>query len=155
MPLAPIDDAAKPSPGRPVRKSSVRRPRGTDVGFAGYETQTFTAGIMQRLDAIQGAPAQESHIAMEPSEEDYFNYYDRETDFAAGAPVEETLQVAELKRVLDEEAAHQMEGIEGEPTETIWDGEGKGKGKEGVLAPNVDQEQVEGDWFDGTDVEEG
>jgi hypothetical protein len=154
MPLAPIDDEAKVPPGRPVRKSSVRRARGTDVGFAGYETQTFTAGIMQRLDAIQGAvPAEESPVEMEPLEEDYFNFYDR--DSAPGAPVEETLQVAELKRVLDEEVAHQMEGIEGQVEESVWDGEGKGKGKEGVLAPNVDQEKVEGEWFDGIDAEEG
>ena len=111
---------------------------------------------MQRLDAIQGAsPAKESSSEREVVEEDYFNYYPRETDFGAGLPAEDTLQVAELTRVLDEEVAHQMEGIEGENSEIIWDGEGKGKGKEGVLAFNVDQEQVEGEWFDGTDVEEG
>lgn len=156
MPLAPIDDDVKATTGRPVRKSSIKRARGTDVGLAGYETQSFTAGIMQRLDAIQSAsPAKQSPVEREVVEEDYFNYYPRETDFGAGVPAEDTLQVAELTRVLDEEVAHQMEGIEGENSETIWAGEGKGKGKEGVLAFNVDQEQVEGEWFDGTDVEEG
>lgn len=168
LPLASIHDSETDDHGKalavenksgPVRKLSMRRGRGTDVGFAGYGAQAFTAGIMQRLDSVErDFAAQEDPVAVqaEPREEDYFNYYDREPDFSLGSAVDDTLQVQELKRALDEEVALQMEGVEGQVVmDVVSDVEGKGKGKEGVLQPDVDQEKVEGEWFDGIAPEEG
>jgi hypothetical protein len=109
---------------------------------------------MQRLDAVVRDDSADAPVAeAEAKEEDYFNYYDREQDFTAAA--EDTLQVQELKRALDEEVAL-MEGVEAHDVmDVVAEVEGKGKGKEGFLQPDVDQEKVEGEWFDGIAPEEG
>ncbi|KAJ9114341.1 hypothetical protein QFC20_001482 [Naganishia adeliensis] len=157
LPLASIHDEGSGQGKRtgPVRKLSLRRGRGTDVGFSGYGAEQFTAGIMQRLDAVvQDDSADVPVVQAEPREEDYFNYYDREQALALGAAADDTLQVQELKRALVEEVAA-MEGVEAHNVmDVVAELEGKGKGKEGVLQADVDQEKVEGEWFDGFAAEE-
>ncbi|KAJ9111716.1 hypothetical protein QFC19_001076 [Naganishia cerealis] len=147
----------KPSLGRRV---SIRRGRGTDIGFAGYEHATFTAGIMQRLEALHPTDAAMTDLDVaaphqtEGSQEDYFNYHDRESDPARGIAAEETLQMQELKRALDVEAAHQHEQMDGVVSEIPLLLDGETMGKEGVLQPDVAQEEVEGAWFDGVATEQ-
>ncbi|KAJ9102600.1 hypothetical protein QFC21_003001 [Naganishia friedmannii] len=165
VPLPSIDDdefegkgkgvafGNKPSLGRRV---SVRRGRGTDIGFAGYEHATFTAGIMQRLDALHPDDASKEEFAMaapprlELPEQDYFNYYDRDSDATL---VDNTWQVEELDRALEVEAIHQHEEMDGVVPEvaTLYDVEAKAKS---VLQPDVAQEEVEGEWFDGFNAEQ-
>jgi hypothetical protein len=166
IPLPSINDDEVEGKGKGVapgnksslgRRVSVRRGRGTDIGFAGYEHATFTAGIMQRLDALHpdDAEKEDSSMAAPPRlelpEEDYFNYYDRDSGLA---PVEDTLQVQELDRALEVEAIHQHEEMDGVVPEvaTLYDVETKGKA---VLQPDVPQEDVEGEWFDGVAAEQG
>lgn len=165
VPLPSIDDdeiggkgkgvapGNKPSLGRRV---SVRRGRGTDIGFGGYEHATFTAGIMQRLDALHPDEAAEdlgmaALPRLEAPAQDYFNYYDRASN---PTPVEDALQVEELDRALEVEAIHQHEEMDGVVPEaaTLYEVEVKGKG---LLQPDVAQEEVEGEWFDGVTTEQG
>lgn len=159
LPLASIHDteveAQDKKPG-PSRKLSLRRGRGTDVGFAGYGAEAFTAGIMQRLDAVVRNDSADAPVAEDGAiEQDYFNYYDREQDLTLSSAADDALRVQDLKRALDEEVAL-MEGVEThDAMDVVAEVEGKGKGKEGFLQPDVDQEKVEGEWFDGIAPEEG